>query len=313
MQKSVLYQYLQNQRFRQSEEDYSCARVFRKATEWLDDNASSKPFFLWVEAFDPHEPWDPPKRFADLYCPDYNGLDFILPGEAGQNASPEEIERIKALYMGEVTFVDEWVGRFLSKIEEMHLKEDTLILVLSDHGTQVQDHGGFGKGATNLRTYITQIVWQMRLPGQAQPRQINALVQTHDVMPTLLDILGVPYSRAEGKSVMPLVENKTDVHREPIVIGWAQSSAGNARAYVSVRNSQWNYFTAVHERQQDTLFNLEEDPGENENVGENHPGVVKELKAHAEALLGQRLPARLNEVCDPAPSPIALYLSGKDH
>lgn len=74
-----LYQYLLNQRSRRGEDDYQCARVFRSAMDWLDDNGVNKPFLLWVEAFDPHEPWDPPGRLADRYCPDYDGLDFIMP------------------------------------------------------------------------------------------------------------------------------------------------------------------------------------------------------------------------------------------
>jgi len=58
---ALLYQYLLNQRFRKGEEDYQCARVFRSAADWLDDNAGGdSPFFLWVEAFDPQEPWESP-------------------------------------------------------------------------------------------------------------------------------------------------------------------------------------------------------------------------------------------------------------
>ncbi|MBT3274256.1 MAG: sulfatase, partial [Spirochaetales bacterium] len=176
---STLYQYLLNQRFRKSEEDYQCARVFRQASDWLDDNASNSPFMLGVEAFDPHEPWDPPSSYADEYCPNYNGPDLIMPGSP-QDMSAAEIERTKALYYGEVSFVDKWVGHLLEKVDRMGLKDDTAIIVLSDHGTQVMDHGSFGKGGSNLRAYNTGIVWQMRLP-KHKPAQINALVQSHDV------------------------------------------------------------------------------------------------------------------------------------
>ena len=66
-----LVNYLLSQRHRQSEDDYSCARVFRAAADWLQDNHTIGPFFLWVDSFDPHEPWDPPKSYADLY---FSGL-----------------------------------------------------------------------------------------------------------------------------------------------------------------------------------------------------------------------------------------------
>ena len=303
-----LYQYLLNQRFREGEEDYQCARVFRAAADWLDDNATKKPFFLWIEAFDPHEPWDPPRRLADKYCPDYDGIDFIA-GGLGKDPTEAEIKRTQALYYGEVTFVDQWVGRLLEKIEELNLKDDTLILVLSDHGTQVWDHGRFGKGGGNLRAYNTGIVWQMRIPEEGTYKRIDANVQSHDVMPTILDLLEVPYTRAEGTSVMSLVRGETATHRNPIIIGWADFANGNAAAHVSVRTPQWNYITPVHREGGEQLFDLEANPQEDENVVESHGEIASELREHVEALIGQRLPAKLNEVCDPESAPIIQYLS----
>ncbi len=305
---STLYQYLLNQRFRKGEEDYQCARVFRTAVDWLEDNAANKPFFLWIEAFDPHEPWDPPSSYADRYCPGYHGLDFIMPGAAGQNPAADEIERTRALYYGEVTFVDRWVGHFLDAVEGLKLKDDTLITVLSDHGTQVWDHGRFGKGGGNMRAYNTGIVWQMRLPGDAKPEKIGANVQSHDVMSTILDVLGVPYSRAEGSSVMPLVRGERNTHRDPVVIGWAEFASGNAKAHVSVRTRKWNYVTSTHSQEDEALFDLETDPGEDQNVCSEHADIASELRHHIEAVVGQPLPAKLNEVCDPEHTPMARYL-----
>ena len=73
--------YLLNQRHRKEKDDYQCARVFNAAREWLADNHSVGPFFLWVDSFDPHEPWDPPAEYADRYFA-HGGLDFIQPGPA---------------------------------------------------------------------------------------------------------------------------------------------------------------------------------------------------------------------------------------
>ena len=148
-----LVNYLLCQRHRQSEDDYSCARVFRAAAaDWLDDNHTVGPFFLWVDSFDPHEPWDPPKPYANLYFPDYEGKDFITPGSANEGDGPTEAElrRIEALYLGEVTFVDKWVGALLDKIDALNLRDDTIVVLMSDHGTQLRDHGSFGKGANKL-------------------------------------------------------------------------------------------------------------------------------------------------------------------
>ncbi|NOY80805.1 MAG: sulfatase-like hydrolase/transferase [Kiritimatiellaeota bacterium] len=311
---AVLYQYLQNQRFRQGEEDYQCARVFRTAMDWLGENAANKPFLLWIEAFDPHEPWDPPRRFADRYCPGYSGIDFIMP-RLGPNPTAAEIERTRALYFGEVTFVDFWVGRLLDKARELGLLEDTVVLVLSDHGTQVWDHGGFGKGGGNMRAYNTGIVWQMRVPGRPG-RRVPAFVQSHDVMPTLLDLLGISYDRTDGVSAMPLVREEAERIRDDVVIGWAVQPTGtpNAAAFASVRTDRWNYVTPVHRTEApEVLFDLRNDPEENENVADAHPDVVCELRRRVEAVVGQPLPARLNEVCDPAPPPMVEYLHRRPH
>ena len=304
---STLYQYLLNQRFRGGEEDYQCARVFRSAADWLDDNAANKPFMLWVEAFDPHEPWDPPPSYADRYCPDYDGIDFIMPG-LGPEPTEAEIERTKALYYGEVTFVDRWVGHLVDKIDELGLKEDTVILVLSDHGTQAWDHGSFGKGGGNLRAYNTGIVWQMRMPGDARHQQLDAFVQSHDVMPTLLDVLGLPYNRMDGRSVMPLVRGDASSVREVAVIGWADFANGNATGHASVRTERWNYVTPCGDEGEEVLYDLVDDPGEDRNVVADNRAVARELRRHIEAVVAQPLPAKMNEVCDPESTPIANYL-----
>ena len=161
-----LVNYLLNQRHRQSEDDYSCARVFRSACDWLEDNHTAGPFFLWIDSFDPHEPWDPPKRYADEYMPEYTGKDFITPGAAneGDGATEMELKRIQALYCGEVTFVDKWVGALLNRIDALNLRDDTLVVVMSDHGTQLRDQGRFGKGSSELHPFNTQLNLFIRHP-----------------------------------------------------------------------------------------------------------------------------------------------------
>ncbi len=307
---STLVQYLLNMRGREKEEDYLCARVMRAACDWLEDNACNAPFLLWIEAFDPHEPWDPPTAYADRYCPDYHGKDFIMPG-AGLEHGPmteEEIERTKALYYGEVTFVDKWVGAVLEKIDELKLRDDTIVLVLSDHGTQVCDKGVFGKGANFMHPFNTGIVWQMRHPGGPAGKQVDAFVQSHDVMPTILDLLDVPYE-TDGQSAWPLVTGEAERLRDVIVCGWAEFANGNATARCSVRTDRWNFVHAVgREEKRPELYDLAADPEETTNVIDQHPDVAKELLRHIEALTGAPAQTRQNEVCDPEPSPIGVYM-----
>ena len=104
-------QYLLNTQGMEREEDYFAARVFRGASKWLERSARNAPFFLWIDCFAPHEPWDPPFAFARMYRDDWD-FDRYLFGY------PIEVDRIResdylsirALDAGEVTYTDRWVG-----------------------------------------------------------------------------------------------------------------------------------------------------------------------------------------------------------
>ena len=86
----------------------------------------------------------------------------------------DELRRIEALYLGEVTFVDKWVGVLLDKIEQLNIKDDTLVVLMSDHGTQLRDHGSFGKGANKLHPFNTQLNLMIRHPEGPNDKEIFA-------------------------------------------------------------------------------------------------------------------------------------------
>ncbi|MER3406129.1 MAG: sulfatase, partial [Chloroflexota bacterium] len=125
-------------------------------------NHADGPFLLWIEAFDPHEPWDPPRQYADRYCPDFEGTEFIFPPAAARVGTEREKERTKALYLGEVTYMDEWVGRLMNELADLGRLDDTIVMLLSDHGTELLDHGEFGKRAHALYAHNTQLNWIVR-------------------------------------------------------------------------------------------------------------------------------------------------------
>lgn len=309
-QHSTLIQYLYNQRGRASEDDYQCARVFRRACEWLEECSGTAPFFLWVDSFDPHEPWDPPRKYADQYCPDWEGKDFLMGGHDPED--PRSIERTRALYLGEVSFVDKWVGVLLEKVDTLGLTNDTIVMVLSDHGTELMDHTRFGKSADNQRPYTSRIVWYVRHPAGPRGMQIRAYVQSHDVMPTILDLLGVSYP-CEGQSVWPLVTGEKSVLREYIVGGWAAFTSGPAGGTATVRDDRWRYTVMANDPSKlEELYDLANDPQEERNVVAQHPDVVSLQRSRIEAIVGQPLPARFAEVCDPAPAPLAQFLAARN-
>ncbi|HEV3118291.1 MAG TPA: sulfatase, partial [Gemmataceae bacterium] len=143
-------QYLRNVSGRTCEEDYFCARTMRAASDWLDSNHGRQPFFLCVDTFDPHEPWDPPKSYVEEYDPGYTGDEVIAPryDEWRKFLNPAELKHCRALYAAEVSLTDRWIGHLLATIERLGLLENSLVLIVSDHGVLLGEHNLIGKGIT---------------------------------------------------------------------------------------------------------------------------------------------------------------------
>src|SRR3712207_3823671 len=139
-------QYLANTAQRETEEDWFAPRLFSKASEFLQTADQGQPFFLVVDCYDPHEPWDPPEDYVSLYDGPYDGPEPIVPnyGDAGW-IGERELERMRALYAAEVTMTDRWFGNFLDKLDSTGLAENTLLIVLSDHGVALGEHDTTGK------------------------------------------------------------------------------------------------------------------------------------------------------------------------
>ena len=145
--KSGTMRYLMNQTRRQFESDYLGPRVITEAIHWLEKNYQREKFFLWIDSWDPHEPWDPPQYYVDMYDPGYEGDELIYPcyGFVEDIMSEREAQHVRALYAGEVTMVDRWLGQLFSLIELTGLKDNTMVLLMSDHGHYFGDHGLQGK------------------------------------------------------------------------------------------------------------------------------------------------------------------------
>ncbi len=100
-------QYLANTTHRKTEDDWFAPQVFNRAADYLEIAREGEPFFLVVDSFDPHEPWDPPQKYVDLYSDTYDGPEPIVPNYTNADYLDEkELERMRALYAGEVTMVD---------------------------------------------------------------------------------------------------------------------------------------------------------------------------------------------------------------
>jgi arylsulfatase A-like enzyme len=198
-----------------------------------------------------------------------------------------------------VTLVDKWLGYFFEKLEALKLWDDTIVVVTCDHGTQLNEHSRFGKSGAELHPFNTRIVWTMWHPDGPRGQHVAGFVQNHDLLPTLLHLVDIPYANHDGLNIWPLVTRDQAKIRDHVVIGWSEFSEGNATARCSVRDDSWNYVVAVgREDPEPELYDLEADPDEISNVHDQHPDVVAKQRARLEAVVGQPLPGQLNEVCD---------------
>lgn len=204
--KHLMANMLRNKAWWKAEEDRHTPRTIRTACNWLEENQDQDRFFLYIDLFDPHEPWDAPQKYLDLYESEYHGAEISYPYYCAWKDfySEEEFHHIRALYHAEVSMVDHWVGVLLDKIDQLGMSEDTAVIFTSDHGFLLGEHGWIGKSRQLERDEggdlveaqrqfhdIRSIPLLIHLPGQSQSQRISALVQAPDLMPTILELAGV--------------------------------------------------------------------------------------------------------------------------
>jgi arylsulfatase A-like enzyme len=241
------------------------------------------PFYLHVESFWPHEFWDPPEDFYQLYMKsDYKGPRLINPPTTTEKMSPVEIEHARALYSGLVTFVDDRIGKFLGDVERLGLLKNTIIVFVADHGTMMGEQGQFHKGETRIRTQVTHVPLMIYHPRESwNGRRVKGFVQHADLMPTMLDLIGVAApARVTGESLRGLISNGSSSKRETIVTGWGEHAAVRDHEWVYI--GRWSPGPKLEE-----LYNVRQDPKEIHNVAGQNPGVVAEyrgrLKDHVDS------------------------------
>jgi arylsulfatase A-like enzyme len=235
------------------ESDRMVARTVTEAERWLERHYRES-FFLYVDTWDPHEPWDAPEYYTSLYREGYGG-EQIHPcyGKYEQaGLSAEDVELAHATYCGEVTMVDLWLGRLLAKLDVLGLRENTWVLFTSDHGFYFGEHGYFGKAEwvhdpeatlsqgslvpawlsgswlltlewSPLYGEITRVPLLIRGPGlEAGSR--TALTTAPDIAPTVLELAGLQEeqraSAMAGESFVGVLEGKKEEHRPFVVSSW---------------------------------------------------------------------------------------------
>ena len=264
-------QYFANTAYRRSEEDWFAPQVFTRASEYLQSTRPDIPFFLTVDCYDPHAPWDPPGKYVNMYDESYEGPEPYAPvdGSSGY-LSERQTGRMRALYSGEVTMTDRWLGRFLDKMEELNLFENTLLIFLSDHGVAHGEHGIVGKLPSSLWPEVTDIPFFIRHPeGKGAGTTSDYYASTHDVAPTILGFLGVePQQELDGQDLTVLLEDGEPAARPHFTLGYHDHVFTRDERYAMIGRN---------DGKEARLYDLREDPGMYEDIAGDNPAVAKRM------------------------------------
>jgi len=268
------------------------ARVSMAGAAVLEEAAARRPFALVVDTYEPHEPWTPPRSYTDLYGdPDYRGPepcmsrykrveDYLAPARRGP-----VLQRMRDLYAAEVTMTDRWLSVLFERLRALALERETIVVLVSDHGYLLGEHGWTGKVASILHPPLTQVPFILVDPARRGAGQATDWpAQTHDIGPTLLELTGVRQPKPmNGDSVAPLLLGRPPRARRTMAYG------GYANWHYA-RTDRWAYVAANTGRGR-RLYDLTRDPGERRDVASRRPRLIDELEERVREQAGGPLPS----------------------
>ena len=176
------------------EHETSTARVFQWAMDFLEDNRRNAPFYLMVDCFDPHEPWEALPHYYKCYADsNYTGRTILhTPYDALETfGTQEDLANIIAHYSGLVTLMDTWFGKLMGKLNSLGLDDNTWVIFASDHGTNFADNpeNVVGKPAQALYPGVMHVPLMVRHPAQLKAgTTVNDLTYLIDIPATIYDI-----------------------------------------------------------------------------------------------------------------------------
>ncbi|MCG3125495.1 MAG: Arylsulfatase [Phycisphaerae bacterium] len=291
------------------QDERSAESVTNAAIAYLDQLGTPRNLFLFVHYFDPHTPYQPPPPYDRLY--DRTGGAGLTPigqvrqmcGASGGREFPEAT-RWAQRYAGEVSYMDEHVGRLLDDLEHRGILDDALLIVASDHGENHWEHADYFDHGSAVYETTLRGVGMIRLPkGRHGGTRLDAPVASIDILPTILRFLGLPSpARVEGEALdldapaaprgdRALLAEATEPWIPPGESRWA-----NARKMRSARAGRYKLVQSpISERE--ALYDVAADPLEQTDL---LPAATAELTATAAALRSQL--AAWGAAANPLPS-----------
>lgn len=240
---------------------------------------TNKPFFVYLHEVDPHAPYEPPSPYDELYPHRYPGRmttagNVISHMRFGHTpVMPADVNHMIALYNGEISFMDAYLGWIRKKLVETGLDKDTLFILLSDHGEEFYDHQGMGHGGHLYEETIhIPNIWVLEdvIPSGHRPRVLTSIM---DIAPTILDLVegDVPPSMM-GKSMIPYMFQDDEYFPD------AEVHARLTTEQRSVRFRNWKLIMRTKRNVTFELYDLNADPNEQVNLWTEEVVIGKALR-----------------------------------
>ena len=236
-----------------------------------------RPWFAIAGFYAPHCPLNPPRRFLDMVDPAALPPPAMNEGENRLGLSDDEWRVVKAHYYALISHVDDQVGRILAALDEMNLRERTLVIFTADHGEHLGDHGLVGKGPPDQDS-CAHVPLILSMPAAIRPQRRSELIEHVDVAPTVLDFCGVQVPRAfQGRGFRALLDGGDYRRRTSVFIEYRQPFEPD-KTWKTLRTHEMKYSISADGRER--LLDLRADPDELTNAID-HP-------RHADALAAMR-------------------------
>lgn len=261
------------------------AEEFISPVRKIIEGNKEEPFFAYLHFVQPHAPYAPPSPFAGRFSSWYEGplqkFDMFNPNFLNpKKITPEGVQYIKDRYDENLYYAHFYIQKIVKLLKDSQELEKTILIITADHGEAFMEHGGFGHSSTlyDEEIRIPLIIWfpkKYELPG----KKINALVQSVDLLPSILDIYNIqkkPYD-LEGKSLWPLLVGKKENLNQFILGGCGDSKFKHELRAYYLRD---NKFKLILFKNDKLLFNLSSDPAEKNNLFFQSPVVAGYFTQH---------------------------------
>lgn len=289
------------------EEHHQTTWTTDRTIDFFDNHDRSNPFFMWVSYVDPHHPFNPPAPYDTMYKPEDMPVPVYREGEhdnrpfkfmeklKGMMVNHEQVDlstftdhdwqKVVAYYYGMITLIDKNIGRIVSHLKETGQFDNTIFVFTTDHGEILGDHHLLFKSFPF--DSVTRVPFMVRRPGDVEQRRQSTLCRSMDIMPTLLDLAGVPFDKKlNGKSLKPYINSDSEPELfDDILIEHS--------AHQTIRSKKYR-LTVYHNDACGELYDLEKDPDNLFNVWDD-----PEYQQIKNELTGRLVAKLYNEIVNP--------------